>query len=55
MHELQSLECQEPQPQERRHGIRLALILGLSFDRLHERLLDHVRGVDSTAQTLIQP
>ncbi len=55
MHELQPLERQEPQPQERRHGIRLALVLRPSLDDLQERLLDHVRRVDPAAQPLIEP
>jgi hypothetical protein len=54
MHELQSLECQEPQPEKRRHRIGLALVLSLPFDRLEKRLLNHVRRVDSSAQTLVQ-
>ena len=55
MHELQPLERQEPQPQERRHRVRLANILGPALGGLEERLLDHVRGVDPAAQPMIQP
>ena len=55
MHDLQPLERQEPQPQERRHRIRLAIVLGPALGGLEERLLDHVRGVDPAAQPMIQP
>ena len=55
MDDLQPLERQEPQPQERRHRVRLADVLGPSLGGLEERLLDHVRGVDPAAQPLIQP
>ena len=55
MDELQPLKRQEPQPQERRHRVRLANVLGPTLRGLEERLLDHVRGVDPAAQPLIQP
>ena len=55
MDELKPLECQEPQPEERRHRVRLMDVLRSSLGGLEKCLLDHVGGIDSSAQTLIEP
>ena len=55
MDELQLLERQEPQPQERRHRLRIAGVFGLASEGLEEGLLDYIRGVDPAAEPVVQP
>ena len=55
MDEMQTLERQEPEPQERRQHVRLTHAFGTSLRCLQKGLLDHVRRVDPSAQPLIQP
>ncbi len=52
--ETQALKRQEPQPQERRHHVGLPHAFGTSLRCLDKGVLDDIRRVNPSAQSLIE-
>ena len=50
----EALEREEPQPEERRHRLRLAPVVVAPRGGLEERLVDDVGGVDAPAEAGIE-
>jgi len=52
--DLQPLQREEPEPQERGHRIRISRIFRPALRRLKKRFLDHIGRVNAATHALIQ-